>query len=46
VHYFTDLIRIRPEVRFERAWADGVTPYDNGAKQDQFTAAMDMIVRF
>lgn len=46
VHYFTDLVRIRPEVRFERAWADGVTPYDNGTKQNQFTAAMDLIVRF
>jgi hypothetical protein len=46
VHYFTDLIRIRPEVRFERAWADDVTPYDNGTKQNQFTAAMDLIVRF
>lgn len=46
VHYFTDLIRIRPEVRFERAWASDVTPYDNGTKQNQFTAAMDLIVRF
>ena len=46
VHYFTDLIRIRPELRFERAWANDVTPYDNGTKQNQFTAAMDLIVRF
>jgi len=23
VHHFTDLIRIRPEVRYERAYADG-----------------------
>jgi len=46
VHHFTDLIRIRPEVRYERAYADGVTPYDNGTKKDQFTAAMDLIVRF
>ena len=46
VHYFTDLIRIRPEVRYERAWASGVTPYDNGTRKDQFTAAMDLIVRF
>ena len=46
VHYFTTEIRIRPEVRYERAYADGVTPYDNGTKRDQFTAAMDLIVRF
>lgn len=46
VHYFTEYIRIRPEVRFERAWAEDVTPYDNGTKQNQFTAAMDLIVRF
>jgi hypothetical protein len=46
VRYFTDEIRIRPELRYERAWADGVMPYDNGTKRDQFTAAMDLIVRF
>jgi hypothetical protein len=46
VHYFTNEIRIRPEVRYERAYAGGVTPYDNGTKKDQFTAAMDLIVRF
>ncbi len=46
VHYFDDYIRIRPEVRYERAYADGVTPYDNGTKKDQFSAAMDLIVRF
>jgi hypothetical protein len=46
VHYFTDGVRVRPEVRYERAYADGVTPYDNGTKRDQFTAAMDVIMRF
>ena len=46
VHFFTGNIRIRPEIRYERAYADGVTPYDNGTKKDQFTAAMDLIVRF
>lgn len=46
VHYFTNEIRIRPEVRYETAYANGVTPYDNGLKKDQFTAAMDLIVRF
>jgi hypothetical protein len=46
VHYFNDYIRIRPEIRYERAYADGITPYDNGTKRDQYTAAMDLIVRF
>jgi hypothetical protein len=46
VHYFNDYIRIRPEIRYERAYADGITPYDNGTKKDQYTAAMDLIVRF
>lgn len=46
VNLFSDLIRIRPEIRYETAYADGVTLYDNGAKKDQWTAAMDIIVRF
>jgi hypothetical protein len=46
VHYFTDYIRIRPEIRYETAYANGVTPYDNGLKKNQSTAAMDLIVRF
>jgi len=46
VHYFNDYIRIRPEIRYETAWADGITPYDNGTKKDQWTLAGDLIVRF
>ena len=46
VHNFNSLLRIRPEVRYERAYASGALPYDNGLKKDQFTAAMDLIVRF
>ncbi len=46
VHHFNDYIRIRPEIRYERSYADGITPYDNGTKKDQYTAAMDLIVRF
>ena len=46
VHHFNDEIRIRPEVRYERAYAKDVTPYDNGTRKDQYTAAMDLIVRF
>ncbi|NML40242.1 outer membrane beta-barrel protein [Chitinophaga sp. G-6-1-13] len=46
VHHFSPLLRIRPEVRYERAWRNDATPYDNGLRRDQFTAAMDLIVRF
>ncbi|RBL89939.1 outer membrane beta-barrel protein [Chitinophaga flava] len=46
VHHFNDLVRIRPEVRYERAWKSDATPYDNGLRKDQFTTAMDLIVRF
>ncbi|MEC5143642.1 outer membrane beta-barrel protein [Chitinophaga sp. 212800010-3] len=46
VHHFNSLIRIRPELRYETAWNNNATPYDNGVRKDQFTAAMDLIVRF
>jgi Putative beta-barrel porin-2, OmpL-like. bbp2 len=46
VHFFGPNITIRPEVRYEQAWQPGVTPYDNGTKKNQKTAAMDLIVRF
>jgi putative OmpL-like beta-barrel porin-2 len=46
-HHFSDLIMIRPEVRYEHAWnKDNVTPYDNGTKTYQLTAAIDLVVRF
>ena len=46
VQYLNAYIRLRPEIRYERAYANGVTPYDNGTKKDQWKAAMDLIVRF
>lgn len=46
VQYLNKYMRIRPEIRYERAWTDGITPYDNGTKRDQYSAAMDLIVRF
>lgn len=46
VHHFNSLVMVRPEIRYERAYADGITPYDNGLKKDQYSAAMDLIVRF
>ena len=45
-HRLTDLMTIRPEIRYETAYAKGVTPFDNGTKKDQYTAAMDLIVRY
>ncbi|MDN3547696.1 outer membrane beta-barrel protein [Mucilaginibacter aquaedulcis] len=46
VHYFTNWLYIRPEVRYDRAYADGVTPYDNGTRNHQFSGSMDLILRF
>lgn len=46
VYFITPLIRVRPEIRYERAYSTGITPYDNGTKRDQYSAAMDLIVRF
>jgi hypothetical protein len=46
VQYLTKLIYIRPEIRYEKAYANGVTPYDDGTKKDQKTASIDLIVRF
>jgi hypothetical protein len=46
VHQFNRLFEIRPEIRYERSYVDGVTPYDNGSKKNQFTASADAIVRF
>lgn len=46
VYFITPMIRIRPEIRYERAYAKGITPYDNGTRREQSSAAMDLIVRF
>jgi hypothetical protein len=43
-HQFTDLIEVRPEMRYE--FATRAKPYDNGARKSQFTVASDIIVRF
>jgi hypothetical protein len=36
-------VELRPEVRFEKAFRPGVTPYDNGTKSYQTTFGMDAI---
>jgi len=46
-HHFTDFVLLRPEVRYDHAWNnDGATPYDNGTKKAQFTAAVDLCISF
>lgn len=49
-HHFSDLLLIRPEIRYDRAlsYHNGtvVTPYDNGTRRFQFTFGMDLIQRF
>ena len=46
VHAFNELFMVRPEIRYERAWTNGATPYDNGVRADQVKFAIDGILRF
>jgi len=46
IYHFNSIVTVRPEVRYETAYANGVTPYDNGTKKDQYTLAADIFVRF
>ncbi len=43
-HRFSDLISVRPELRYEYAFS--AKPYDNGTKSGQFMFAVDAIIRF
>jgi hypothetical protein len=45
-HRFSSVFMIRPEIRTERAFRPGVTPYDNGTKAYQNTFGMDAILGF
>lgn len=49
-HRFSDLLCIRPEIRYDRAlnYNQGniVKPYDNGTRRYQFTFGLDLIQRF
>jgi len=45
-HRFSDLLCIRPEVRYERALTGHQNPYDNGTRRYQFTFSCDLIQRF
>lgn len=43
-HQFTDLIEMRPELRYEFAFRD--KPYDNGTRKNQASINVDAIIRF
>lgn len=46
-HHFSDFILTRPEVRYEHAWNNNNTmPFDGGTKNFQFSASIDLIIRF
>jgi Putative beta-barrel porin-2, OmpL-like. bbp2 len=37
---------IRPEVRYDRALTDRVTPFNQRTKQDQWTFGLDLVLQF
>ena len=43
-HWISDIVTIRPELRFEHAY--NAPAYNNGTKQSQFSFAMDVIWRY
>ena len=43
---FSDLFFVRPELVYERAWAGGVKPFDNGTRRDQVFFGLDAVQRF
>jgi hypothetical protein len=45
-HHFGTSILIRPEIRTEKSFRAGVTPYDNGTKSYQSTFGIDAIWNF
>jgi hypothetical protein len=46
MHKFSPTIMIRPEIRTEKAFRTGVTPYDNGTKAYQSSFGMDAIFNY
>ena len=46
VHHFANWLTFRPEIRYDYNLDKDITPYDLGTKSNQFTATVDMIVRF
>jgi hypothetical protein len=46
MHRFSPVLITRPEFRVEKAFANGVTPYDNGTKAYQTTFGLDFILNY
>ncbi|MBV8639433.1 MAG: outer membrane beta-barrel protein [Candidatus Eremiobacteraeota bacterium] len=46
MHRFNPTLIVRPEIRTEKAFANGVTPYDNGTRGYQSSFAIDLIQNF
>ena len=44
VHYFTDYLIVRPEIKYERGYHQAA--YDNGTRHDQFSFGVDFILRY
>jgi hypothetical protein len=42
--WLTDVITLRPELRYDHAWSRPA--YDNGTRRGQFTFAVDLVTRF
>jgi hypothetical protein len=45
-HRFSPVFMMRPELRTEKAFRPGITPYDNGTKSYQSTIGLDAILNF
>jgi hypothetical protein len=43
-HWISDVVTLRPELRWEHAY--DASPYDNGTRRSQLTFAMDLIWRY
>ena len=44
-HWISNELIVRPELRYDHSWSVA-TPYDNGARKDQFVFLTDIIVKF
>jgi hypothetical protein len=45
-HRFSNVFMIRPEIRTEKSFRPGITPWDNGTKAYQNTFGMDAILNY
>lgn len=45
-HHFSSVFEVRPEIRTEKAFRPGITPWDNGTKAYQSSIGVDAILNF